>query len=69
MFPSEGGFIGLLFEVKDSSTQDNIISLDAFKEINTFYESLKTVKLPSTNDKGDITWDNICIKMGQPGQE
>lgn len=67
MFPSEGGYIGLLFEVNDPSTQDNIISLDAFKEMNTFVEKMKTVKLSSSNDKGDISWDTICIKVGPPG--
>lgn len=34
MFPSKGGFIGLMFEVKDpESTDSSIISIDAFKEI------------------------------------
>ena len=50
MFPSKGGFIGLLFEVKDPETKDTIISIDAFKEIETFYESLKTVTHKSSND-------------------
>ena len=39
MFPSEGGFIGILFEVKDpDSSNANILSLDAFKEVYDFYE-------------------------------
>jgi hypothetical protein len=38
MFPSMSGFIGLLFEVGDPETQDNIITVDSFREINTFYD-------------------------------
>lgn len=50
MFPSKGGFIGLLFEVNDPDSQDSIISIDAFKEIEKFYETLKTVSHKSSND-------------------
>jgi len=68
MFPSEGGFIGILYEVKkpeDSSS--SIISKGAFQEIKDFYDQIFTIKYPSTNEKGDITWDNICVKVGAPG--
>lgn len=34
MFPSSGGFIGALFEVKGSNT--NILTLNAFREIENF---------------------------------
>jgi hypothetical protein len=44
MFPSEGGFIGLLFEVKDpEDSNSNIISTEAFKEIQSFYDSIQSI--------------------------
>jgi hypothetical protein len=32
MFPSKGGFIGVIFEVKDPES-GNLLTLDAFKEV------------------------------------
>jgi hypothetical protein len=44
MFPSRSGFIGFLFEVSDPDAQESVITVDAFTEINSFYESMKTVE-------------------------
>ena len=67
MFPSRSGFIGFLFEVSDPDAQESVITVDAFTEINSFYESMKTVEEMSQNDKGQINWDAICNKVGAPG--
>jgi len=41
MFPSEGGFIGILYEVKKpEDASSNILTKGAFQEINDFYDQV-----------------------------
>ena len=68
MFPSKGGFIGVLFEVKDTEKGD-LLNLEAFKEIETFQKGLFDIKSDYTNEDGetvDFTFEDICVKIGPP---
>jgi hypothetical protein len=71
MFPSKGGFIGMLFEVKETeSSTANILTVDAFKEVYEFYNLIQTIEHKGTDTNGnDVTlkWDSICIKIGPEG--
>ena len=71
MFPSKGGFIGVLFEVKDKEKGD-LLNLEAFKEIETFQKGLFEIKSDYTNEDGetvDFTFEDICVKIGPPNAQ
>ena len=70
MFPSKGGFIGIIFEVKDAEA--SILTLDAFKEIKEFRDEFFKVE----HDEGfkdedgvetPFNFEDICVKIGPPG--
>ena len=65
----------MLFEVKDPEDSDsNIITLESFKEILSFYNDLKYVSKTATkpNDGAEmeipISWESICIKSEGEGK-
>ena len=68
LFPSKGGFIGLLAEVKNpSDASSTIITTQAIKDIKDFQAKLQAVKLTITlksGEKKDITWSSVCVKAG-----
>ena len=68
MFPSKGGFIGAIFEVKDLQKGD-LISLEAFKEIEKFQKGLFDIEGEYVNKDGEtlkFKYDDICVKIGPP---
>jgi len=68
MFPSKGGFIGAIFEVKDLENGD-LVSLEAFKEIEKFQKGLFDIEGEYVNEDGEtlkLKYDDICVKIGPP---
>jgi hypothetical protein len=64
----------VLFEVKDPEDSDsNIITLESFKEILSFYNDLKYVSKTATFNGEEmeipISWESICIKSEGEGKE
>ena len=66
LFPSTGGFIGLLAEVKNpTDTSASIITTAAIAEIKAFQARLQAVNYTYTATTGEskvIRWDDLCIK-------
>ena len=68
MFPSKGGIIGVVFEVKDTSA-GNLLSLASLKEIEQFQKGLFEVEGRYSNKDCELvkfTYDDICVKIGPP---
>jgi hypothetical protein len=69
MFPSKGGFIGVIFEVKNPES-GNLLTLDAFKEVQKFQNELFEIEYEYENgNSAKFKFDDICVKIGQPGQQ
>ena len=62
MFPSKGGFIGIMLEAKEGV--DNILTVEAFKEMKEVYDIIFETKTELSDGKGNMTYDTICIKAG-----
>jgi hypothetical protein len=68
MFPSKGGFLGVIFEAK----ADNLLTLEAFKEIEKFQDGLFAVESEYENKDGQkviFKYESICVKIGPPGNQ
>ena len=69
MFPAKGGFIGVIAEVKEPST--NLLTRTALSEMLDFHNKMYeiTTTHEDEEDEGEfvtIRYENICIKvMGQ----
>ena len=66
MFPSQGGFIGVMFEVKNPDTQGaNLITKDALKEMKAFQDKIYELEYVNEDDSSvKIKYVDVCIKAG-----
>lgn len=60
MFPASGGFVGVIAEAKEGV--DNIITLEAMREIERFERMMKEMEVEADGTK--FGFDTICIKAG-----
>lgn len=71
MFPSKGGIIGVVFEVKDTES-GSLVSLEALKEMDQFQKGLFDVEGEYTNKDGKTVkfkYEDICVKIGPPNAQ
>lgn len=63
MFPSKGGFISMIAEVKDPSNDDaSIINLDSLQEVKSFIDMMQEVEIEINGTT--VKWTDICNKIG-----
>mmetsp|Transcript_18041 Transcript_18041/g.30748 ORF Transcript_18041/g.30748 Transcript_18041/m.30748 type:complete len:538 (+) Transcript_18041:285-1898(+) len=63
MFPSKGGFIGAMFEVKDPTTQ-TIVTKEVLTEILSFRDAM--LEISYEDEEGNqASIKDICVKIGQ----
>lgn len=63
LFPSKGGFISVIAEVKDPSKDDaSIITLAALNEIKAFADEMAAASADINGAK--VAWTDICTKVG-----
>ena len=63
MFPSKGGFVSMIAEVKDPSQDGaSVINLGALEEVKKFTEDLMTSEKEINGTM--VKWTDICNKVG-----
>ena len=62
MFPSKGGFIGLMLEAKEGV--DNILTVEAYKEMKEVYDIIFKTETELSDGNGTISFSSICLKVG-----
>lgn len=63
MFPSKGGFVSMIAEVKDPSNDDaSVINLDILEEVKKFSNQMQEseTEINGTN----VKWTDVCSKAG-----
>ena len=66
LFPSKGGFVGIMVETKDFT--QSIIDTKLLSELQTFFTKMNEVK-GQDSEKGEIAqFKDLCIKFG-PAQQ
>ena len=62
MFPSKGGFVSMIAEVKDPESDASVINLALIQEVKEFSDKLQTseVKINETM----VKWTDVCTKIG-----
>ena len=63
IFPSKGGFISFIAEVKDPSKDDqSIITVTALNEIKEYVDSMPEASAMINDTK--VAWKDLCTKFG-----
>ena len=67
LFPSKGGFVSFIAEVKDPSVDgSSVITIAALNEIENFIEKMN--KASAKINETEVGWTDICNKIGQASE-